>query len=659
MKSIVCFALLCALLVSGLYTTGMALADQSATLHQGRVTVAVPDDWQPPDSYGEDGMVLCPPDPRAWPVEVVLWPIPEGGAWTADAAAAAHEAVIGRAYPYTRRDSSAFLTTEGKRGLQVVGEVRTTSGRTVTSMFIAFVADEYYCAIGTFSLPDRYERALADYLQPIARSLQLAEAGHEAPPIARPTVTDPPPAIVSPSHQPPVQPRHDPTAVVSLAVPHSAPLQVLGDDFVQLRAPADWQLDRSDGRWIVRPSGVRGHAMGVLIWPLVCDASDTTAADVARAALDQWQPSRGQSFQFRSGGEDATVSFTGIITAPAGSLQLVGTCTTDRQSALLTAIYMSPGQPDSDWRMMLETLTEVRIQPLVFARPNPKKQHHWWTPSALTELSVPIPYGWKARGQVERTADRWNISIEASDVGPKRLHVAWKQPMMPLFRELSDLLISMGYKASDRYTPEAGEAHYTLLARPQSPEQLVEKYCNGQSTLRLTDTRIVASNSLPELSGLLANGETEAAYVVVEGNSPLGPRRNHYIIAIAPATDAGPYIWQAAVLEAAAPAEDYQPALHALKSMIEDARFDEGYAADPALRKMLGAASRAVSALPVAEGSLTARELLTSPLTLLSADGTDKWELPLSALQPWHYALQDCRKGKPVRQVLQLGTEQL
>jgi hypothetical protein len=712
MKPISAFALICVLLLTAWCVTCPSWADQSVTLLQGACTITVPDGWQSTDTVGDEGAVLQPPDPRTWPVEVMLWPIPEGGAQTAGAAAAAHEAVIRRVYPYTRRDSSAFTADGGKRGMQVVGEVETASGRAVTCLFIAFADASHYCVIGTFSLPDRADATMADYLQPVAHSLRLGDEGREAPPIARPTVTDPPPAVVSPSHQPPVQPRYDPTAVVSPADPHSAPMQVLGDDslqlgdagretpptalptvtepppavvssshqspvqphhdptavvstpdphsvplqllgddFLRLHAPAGWQLERSDGRWIVRPSGVQSHAMGVLIWPLVCDESDTTAADVARAALDQWQPSRGQSFQFRSGGEDATVSFTGTITAPAGSLQLVGACTTDHQSALLTAMYLPTDHAEADRVKMLQMLIGTRIEPLQFTRPRPEGEYYRWRPPGLPEFSVPIPQGWMARGQVERKHDRWAVSIEATDFSPGRRYISWKQPLSPLFRQLSDLLVSMGYRSADHYSPQPGQPYYTLLARPQSPEQFIQEYWNRHTQLSLTDAVIVRSDSPPELADLLPTDDAQSVYAIVEGASVLGPRHNHYLISIGSTPEEGLHVWQAVVLEAAGLAEDRLSSVQALEQMVAGAAFDDGYTPDPALEEMVRAARQAVGALPVHSGRSSGLVSVYSPLSLLNADGAERWQPPADAFARWQDALQTGHLGSTPRDI--------
>lgn len=634
---------------------------ETLSLLGGRCSVEVPQGWRADQNYGDAGAALYPPDPRAWPVEVVLWAIPAGAPETPRAAAMAHEAVLARLYPYTRGDATDLQRADGTRALQVTGRVQPPGQAIINSVFEACAGAGYYCVVGTFCLPEQLDRVLAGSLQPVAAGVRLlAPPGPSTtPPPLQPTVTpgdgnhtggngvDPgssmPPTPVTASVTPlpdvgppavgPTTPVVTPQADTGPSTPAPStgliPLAAAG---IRLDAPLDYAVEAAGEWWLIRPRGAQRHSAGLLVWPLVVEEGSRSPEEIAREALRRWPVSAGLSFDIESTADGGAV-FSSTDQSTIGNLHIIGTCTTAGDSAIITALYVARDLARKTGPVLVRMLASLDIDPLVFGRAAADEQTELWVVPKHPEVSVPIPKGWRARGSITKRIGYWAISIEAIDPGPERRYVAWQQPIVPLFRELTTLLEGIGYKEFDQYTTDAGGEAYTLYRRP-TPQSFLLEYWSRNARVNLDDPEITQQAQPPELSGLVAVERADTLLATVRGGSMLGARENAYALALGRADHAGVHNWQAAVLEAGGPAGDTR-AVSALRAMLQGVQVQQGSGIDDGLNALIDAARTAATLLVVPE--TPADGGLRSVLPLCSADGQRRWQSPPAA-QWWRSA---------------------
>ena len=645
------------LLAALLAVAGSCAAAETLSLLDGRCTIEVPEGWRAEQSYGDAGAALHPPDPRVWPIEIVLWPIPKGAPETPRAAAMAHEAAVARLYPYTRSAATEMQRADGTRALQVVGLVQPPDQDIVSSVFQAFAGAGYYCVVGTFCLPDQVDRTLAVSLAPVAGGVRLAAqpgpattpapihpivtplddngtggGNNSKPPGATgpttPTTPVTPPGDVAPPSVGPATPVVTPQADTGPTTPTPAPgasLVPLAADGIKLDAPLDYAVETAGEWWLVRPRGAQRHSAGLLVWPMVVENPTWSPAQVAEEALRRWPSSAGVDFDIRPMDDGGGAFFASTEQSAARNLHIVGTLSVVGDDALLTALYVARDLAPDTGPMLRQMLASLVVDPMGFGRPVVDEETELWQVPKRPEVSVPIPKGWRARGAITKRLGYWAISLEAIDPGPERRYVSWQQPIVPLFRELTTLLEGIGYKEFDQYASDAGGESYTLYRRP-TPQSFLLGYWNPETRLSLENPQIVEQTQPPELSHLISADRADTLLATVRGGSMLGVRENVCAIALGKADVAGIHNWQAAVLEAGGPAGDTR-ALQALRTMLGGLRVEgapDGL--DDGFHSLVAGAKRAAELLPVPEAP--AATDLQSVLPLRGADGARRWQSP-------------------------------
>ncbi len=664
--------LLCATAAVAIWCGCTPAGAEEISLLEGRCTIAVPEGWRADNSYGDAGLVLYPPDARAWPLELVIWAMPEGAAETAEAAALAHEAAIRRDYPYTRREQAEFSTADGLAGLQIIGEVQTAGNHKVACVFAAFACKGRYYVLGTFAVPQQLDITISRYLAPVARNLRITarpgqvDSGWKPEPRddnrGRPeprdnNISQPDEPTLGPA-LPVVGPRYDADVTPPAPAAGAEELYLLSDQYLQLKAPRDYEIELVEGKWLIHPRGVASRAIGLVVWPLVCPRGTMTAAEVARTALQQWELSAGQDFDFRpcstpAAGSGSAVVFSGTGRTASGQVQVLGSCSMAGEAALLAGFYVVPDRAARDWPLLLRMLASVRAEEVPVGDWLQAPPCYRWQVPDYPALSVAVPEGWLARGRVEPNHGLWTISIEAADPGPRRLYISWQQPLVPLFRQLTTLLQAVGWKRLDRYSPDLSSQPYLLLSR-LAPAQFIAEYWNRQTRVSLQEAQVIEQSQPEALKGLITAGDAETLQTVVAGEATLGPRRNHYLVAVGSTGDHDGHTWQAAVLEASGPAHESEQAVAALRAMIEGAALTEAEEPEadipPELDDMLEQARQAVSLLPpIAAGTMGN---IASALELSTQEGARVWQTPTGALEVWKRALNAARYGQQPEDLL-------
>jgi hypothetical protein len=259
-------------------------------------------------------------------------------------------------------------------------------------------------------------------------------------------------------------------------------------------------------------------------------------------------------------------------------------------------------------------------------------------------VSMPIPKGWRARGSITKQIGYWALSVEAIDPGPERRYISWRQPITPLFRELTTLLEGIGYKEFDRYSSDAGGESYVLQRRP-TVQSFLTGYWNTQTRVGLQSPRVVEQTKAGELAALLGADTADTVLATVRGESVLGVRENIYAAALAKAEHAGLHNWWAAVLEAGGPSGDIV-ALNALRTMVQGVSIADGETdLDPDFDAIIAAAKRAAQLLPARADAGNGD---TESVLKLRISGDQRtWTAPAGALRWWGAAGADGARYAP------------
>ena len=163
----------------------------------------------------------------------------------------------------------------------------------------------------------------------------------------------------------------------------------------------------------------------------------------------------------------------------------------------------------------------------------------------------------------------------------------------------------------------------------------MEQYWNNKTRVPVHSVEVIRQQECGMLTGLLNGDDGDGLQMVATGESVVGARHNHYLVAVGDAEqEGGRDTWQAAVLEASGPAEYPDHAVAALRNMIQGATVAAGQEADDAaLRVMIQRAKEAVTLLP----SVVSDRMrgIESALNLLSDDETERWRPPPSSGQIW------------------------
>jgi len=415
--------------------------------------------------------------------------------------------------------------------------------------------------------------------------------------------------------------------------PEERRLQHLSSAYLELEAPPEFQIDAIDGKWLVHPGGSEGEKTGLLIWPLIRYDSSSSAPQIARAALQHWSVSANQYFEFRTQTDGESAIFFGNGTTAAGAVRLLGSITMQGNVAMLTALYVAPENAAAEWPLLVQMLASVKVSALPIRTPLQAPPSYQWEMPGYPGLTVPIPEGWLVRGRLTNEPDGWALCIEAATRGSQRYYMSWQQPVKPLFHELTPVLEDMGWKRLDRYGNQPNGQTHVLLSKT-GPAEFVGQYWNAKTRVPVDGVEIVRQQESRMVKGLLNTQYADGLQMVVEGDSLVGARHNHYLVAVGDAEQDGQQTWQAAILEASGPAEYPDHAVAALRNMIQGASAPAGQEAGEAdLRAMIQRAKEAVTLLPPVLSDRM--QGIESALNLLSDDEGETWRPPTASGRTW------------------------
>ncbi len=519
--------------------------------------LVLPDGWTVAGDEAQSGVRLLPADPQRWPVELAVWTTPDPEP-TLEKAAAGHERLLQQRWYYRRQQTHPITTESGQAGLEVSGEIIHNDNVHYGSLFVVYIVESGYCLLGTFYDPGQ-EVAVREYLEPLARGLSLISEPTSPPPAesASPLPAEPPPSSAAPS-PPPSEPRFYQASSLTMTL------------------PSGWQASIEDG--IFHADATGGDA-GIFIWPIVTQLDqsqlDSDPLPIAERVLEAWQQLFSTNFGEQAHcieQEDATGVYlaTGELTFSEQSVMAAVAVYVQRPIALLTVAYASRDKFDEIMPELAALLSTVCVQRCQYAaHPAQSSELIAWS-SEHGMLTGQLPPGWQVRGAVKDYNGHAVIDLEAEYEGPPALHIAWKQPYTPFFRELTPLLRALGRQEGEQYRDRPGETPLTILART-SPVAFVTSYLLSGRDASSQDIIVHHSASGDADIGLVGTDNVTSAVVQVSSNSDPGRRLHTYCVTTADEPPyQGSFRWQAGYLLAAGPVSSATLAMQALRMMLQN-----------------------------------------------------------------------------------------
>ena len=214
-----------------------------------------------------------------------------------------------------------------------------------------------------------------------------------------------------------------------------------------------------------------------------------------------------------------------------------------------------------------------------------------WVEDDTASLHVPVPLGWKVTAHVLRGPSGPALLVEGTHSADPASSFCWAQPALPAYRELSPLLITLGYREWQTYPdPKAGD-ELTVANRRQGKRFLEDVVLSGAGC-GLVGWQILDAQPSDLSGGLLPSGEGLVAHVL--GTSSQGSREGWYAVATGQLPDLPHYVWAGAWL-AAQSRPGHREALEALAYVVRGANATGDSA--PMLEALISSAQRALDDL--------------------------------------------------------------
>ncbi|NPV45848.1 MAG: hypothetical protein HPY69_02720 [Armatimonadetes bacterium] len=671
----------------------------------GGLRLAVPPGWEAL-AAGDKGVVLRPLAGAAWPIEVVAWPVPPGGEASPAAAAAAQETALCRLAPYARSGQEAFTALDGRQGLLITGQVRDPDGQLLDSVFVAYASTQRFAVVGTFGPAGTARELVGGDFGVVARSLSFdsspAPPARTTPlpvlptpaPLGHPPATTPPlpaaqsdglpilpPAssndplptpepgalagVRSPSPNPPPPPAASDQAPVATTSPASLPA---GQDVsatpsalpgrlrtyvsptgYRLDIPGDWQVRLVVGRLEAVAGDTGGAAVprtAAFFWPWMRLGADQDPLLVARHILRGWDLVGGAA-------DGLAARRTGEIAVLAGTVgrgdevrRLVACCSVASDCALLSGFICEPQGFVEQAPLLVQILASFSGGPwwAGASAVAPRGRETWVDPDQQA-LQVPAPPGWKLRGKLQAAHGLAVLNLEGLSAD-QSLRVGWYQPVLPLYRELTQVLANLGWREGDRYQ-EAGETAPLRVMPRLTPKEYLTRVWLAAGPRAMQQPQLDMVQASQEVAAMVAEGE--GLVVWARDAAPAGRQRLCLVATGLPPGQNSAGIWQASVMECEAPEGQLAQAVEVLRSMVEGAeQLPGGDAQVPldSLAELLRTARAALMGLgavvPPAEGAVPVLARLRK------AGQGSPWVMPALALEPWQRARMQLQSLHPV-----------
>jgi hypothetical protein len=531
----------------------------------------LPDGWRVEKDLPHRGLVLRPPGADAPEVDLVTWRVSVGVSG-AEGAAAEHERLLAARMRYRRTGLEPINTTGAGEGVLVEGLASTPEAGEVGSVFAAFTRGRQAYVVGAFVGPDDLERARRDCVEPILERLALTSNGPAtgtAPPreprqATGPTLPVSPP--VSPESPEPNRDDHPGTGAVTPAGPPGEPST--GPSGFSLRVPAGWRCETLNGVLrIASPASAYVFAQ-----PVVCasgtpgqvDAEDLIARCVgtvadARVVTCSHEASSQEGAWVRTGVEAGDRQFDGAF-----SLSMRG------QTGLLLGVLAPRGELDAAASAAAETIASFSAEVDVSATAAALERTVGWTdPTGL--LGCNAPSGWTLPAGLKTYDGRPAISLEGWTSYGAAGWFEWRQPVRPIFRELTDAMRRLGFRDGDPYYAYDGVDPRMVLTRGSAGD-LAARYLLPEGLAPRSGKLAVVSEAAAPGVSLIGRAGEETALVALAAEPGEGDARGWCLVSQAPLGEARDgRFWEAAALSFGGRPGRWAEAARALEQTIRSA----------------------------------------------------------------------------------------
>ncbi|HUS80469.1 MAG TPA: hypothetical protein VM283_04315, partial [Armatimonadota bacterium] len=527
----------------------------------------------------------------------------------------------------------------------VVTGMARAAGLTEASVFCAYGHEGMHYVVGAFCPADELAGLRVELLEPMMRSFQPGVAVPIEPPgpVAPVQPVEPPGPTVPP---PPVQPPGPVVPEVPVETPHDdrppGQIQVAGDtqplppqpgedvgnwptstgpSGYQVRAPQGWTVSENAGRIIA--SAARGGA-SVVWWPL--SVSGGGSADQLGELLGRLPQAGELGYLTEIARDEGAV----LARAGLGGMAVLASYAWAGEDALLVAA-LAPGEQFEELLPMLRRIA-ASLQPGTWTSGGQPAARDCVGDRGL--LTWQLPPGWQGRGGARTGPEGLSIEIEALLEGDRQMCLSWRQPVRPVFRNLTALLESLGWREGETYADTGGQSGLVVYKR-RDPRRFLEDYLLPSHPRKLSDLRIEPLEPDSAIAGLLAGADARGQALIVSGSGRDGDRQRLCLVATALAPP--PLVstcWEAAELRADAPTGELPEAVAALAQMIDTARATTGGDEARALDDLIGRARRALRAIPPELSTSGSPEKIVSVLDGGGQVGRP-WGMPPRGLEYW------------------------
>jgi hypothetical protein len=459
----------------------------------------------------------------------------------------------------------------------------------------------------------------------------------------------PQPTVIAPTAPAPVL-GSAPTPRPAPPVAYQSPLGF------SLRRPQDWSVQVVEGRIEVTSPTDAGSplpAAAVIIWPVARLQIGQDPAELGRMLLARSPLVGEQATQLAARHQNNLAVLSGHVGVGGAERRVVACCHVQRDQGFLTAVLARPEEFEQLLPALLPVLDSFAGGPWWVDLGAGIARTVMWHEPARDRLRLPFPQDWQVRGQVRFMDGRPELAL-AFDSADGRLRGLWRQPLTPLFRDLTPVLRNLGWQEGDRYPANGVETPLRVMTR-LTPQDFLTRYWLREGPARLEDATVDKLMALAAVAGLAGGAGAQGLVAELHGLRDGQPRQRICLIATGDApVIMGPSTWQAAVLEAEAPAGELSAAVAVLRGAVEGAIISEAAteAERAGLHAAILAARTAMAALPASSHS-PGQAPFAGVLTGRREPGIGRlWLLAPEALAPWQQAAALLRDHRPAGEAL-------
>jgi len=263
-----------------------------------------------------------------------------------------------------------------------------------------------------------------------------------------------------------------------------------------------------------------------------------------------------------------------------------------RAAAVGASVAASPTRPEAGalpaGTRVASSKTEMRGEPLV-ATPASSGPTVGWTCDEKGLLRVKVPAGWKVSVKLTVGPGQPAIAVQGVHAQDPTLRFAWVQPSLPRYRDLSQLLVAMGYREWQAYK-DAASGEVLTVAKRRGARRLLEDVVLPGSDGGLHTWQILDAQPSAVAGGLAGGTDGVVAHVIGMGEH--GSVEGWYSVAAGTLPGQSAQTWVGAWLAAVGPQGDRR-ALEALVQAVTGVSTEQTQVGEE-LQSMVTAAQLAV-----------------------------------------------------------------